>query len=1205
MKKKFVKVMLYGTLALATTTFVGCSDDNTTYDEEVKNLQEQIDAIKKNGEVTTEELSKAINSAVASLKAELTTAIAGKVDNAVAAEISQKVIELQAAVSAKADAVAIEASIATLKAELAAELAGKADNATVLAITEKITALQGALATKADAANVEAAKAELIAAIGEKADNAKVAELLVKVTELQSALATKAEASSVEALVKEVAALTTEVNGIKTNVQAYKESLTAEINNVKVEIGKAASAETVSELKAKLAALEVQFAAAEAASAKSISDLQADVNELTEKLNAAATAAEMREIATRLAEAENVLKAAKELAEGNAAKIVQIQNELAELVSIKSRIAALEAADAEFANINASIKELQNADKEFAKQAYVDEVLNAYMKQTEIVSLLDMRLASYVTAEQADATLEEAVASVKAYVDNTVKADVVASITALDTRLTGEIAAISSKFDSYVAAQGAAFQAAVERIETLEAYKSSALEAVVALVNDDENGNVALSEKIAAISEAMGGIEDLSGTLANYVSATQLAGYDFVKNSDLGAKVEDCIASYKEEVAGKFTAIEESMEAIGSDIESIKSMIQSIVFVPQTQLEASTRTIGFNTLTVTGSEGQDSIVAENKSMSVKFRIAPASAAKAFVENYDVKFIGSVLTRSNGSLLDVDASAIKVDAESGEIVVPVLSTGLELSKDYVVCMNVTAKNSEENTDKNTDITSDYFIINKNQTKISTLEFTAGEDRIIYFNGTEEQKSTDYSKDIKYIINGDASLAEPFLVGGIIPELPISYKLSENNTDKDRIVISENGVVTFKEGVVITAANVTGAKNTVIVSTPIFGEQELDSKVMILNVPNGGKVPVTFIKSHGWDAQDIIMTLSSEDMARIYAETNISETDFRKLVVEPFTEEEAKELACAGMELTADPVQNTITYTIAGGLYEAKGAVKLVEKETDAEGNESIVKEVLLVVGYTSNYNDYAVALTYNPYFWANPVANSQKGYDGVVTFIPVLNSKDKPSAINLEMDLKNLFVEDYEAVREKVEDKDGSLTVEMLGNGFEQDGNIVTLTEEFNKDAGLAIKSVINYGTDTVNVNNAKVNVTNMSGSWKNGNTNVVISKTQKAMLYDGFVWSDARGKVMWKDGKATVGGDNFAAGTNALELYYLDAPEYSINDPEGYVQIVNGEVSLTDKGMQYAFVKPYTVDVTISVSSRWGEIGGEKPATITITINAE
>ena len=40
MRKKFVKVMLFGALALTVSaSFVGCTD----YDDDIKNLQEQID----------------------------------------------------------------------------------------------------------------------------------------------------------------------------------------------------------------------------------------------------------------------------------------------------------------------------------------------------------------------------------------------------------------------------------------------------------------------------------------------------------------------------------------------------------------------------------------------------------------------------------------------------------------------------------------------------------------------------------------------------------------------------------------------------------------------------------------------------------------------------------------------------------------------------------------------------------------------------------------------------------------------------------------------------------------------------------------------------------------------------------------------------------------------------------------------------------
>lgn len=68
MKKKFVKVMLFGALTLAvSTTITSCKD----YDDDVKNLQEQIDKINSSSPVSIEDMKTAI----AAAKTELTTEI--------------------------------------------------------------------------------------------------------------------------------------------------------------------------------------------------------------------------------------------------------------------------------------------------------------------------------------------------------------------------------------------------------------------------------------------------------------------------------------------------------------------------------------------------------------------------------------------------------------------------------------------------------------------------------------------------------------------------------------------------------------------------------------------------------------------------------------------------------------------------------------------------------------------------------------------------------------------------------------------------------------------------------------------------------------------------------------------------------------------------------------------------------------------------
>lgn len=72
MKKKFVRVMLFGALTLAvSTTVTSCKD----YDDDIKNLQEQIDKVTSTNPVSTEDMKAAISSAIQTLQTQLQTAI--------------------------------------------------------------------------------------------------------------------------------------------------------------------------------------------------------------------------------------------------------------------------------------------------------------------------------------------------------------------------------------------------------------------------------------------------------------------------------------------------------------------------------------------------------------------------------------------------------------------------------------------------------------------------------------------------------------------------------------------------------------------------------------------------------------------------------------------------------------------------------------------------------------------------------------------------------------------------------------------------------------------------------------------------------------------------------------------------------------------------------------------------------------------------
>ncbi len=71
MKKKFVRVMLFGALTLTVSTVVtSCKD----YDDDIKNLQEQIDKVTSTNPVSTEDMKTAISSAIQTLQTQLQTA---------------------------------------------------------------------------------------------------------------------------------------------------------------------------------------------------------------------------------------------------------------------------------------------------------------------------------------------------------------------------------------------------------------------------------------------------------------------------------------------------------------------------------------------------------------------------------------------------------------------------------------------------------------------------------------------------------------------------------------------------------------------------------------------------------------------------------------------------------------------------------------------------------------------------------------------------------------------------------------------------------------------------------------------------------------------------------------------------------------------------------------------------------------------------
>ena len=222
MKKKFVRVMLFGALALATSTAVtSCKD----YDDDVKNLQEQIDKITSNNPVSAENMKAAIEEAKSALQTKIDAITA--TSNANKSDIDalkDKAEKLQQLVDGKADA----SEIAKLTEEIN-QLSKKIDdaNAELKADLEgQITVVQDELAEtnkKLEQANAEHATKEEL-----KALETKVSELSQELTRVTEALnlAIDANAQNIVKLQQQLSRLS-EVEGKVFVLEQFEKEVTA------------------------------------------------------------------------------------------------------------------------------------------------------------------------------------------------------------------------------------------------------------------------------------------------------------------------------------------------------------------------------------------------------------------------------------------------------------------------------------------------------------------------------------------------------------------------------------------------------------------------------------------------------------------------------------------------------------------------------------------------------------------------------------------------------------------------------------------------------------------------------------------------------------------------------------------------------------------------------------------------------------------
>lgn len=998
--------------------------------------------------------------------------------------------------------------------------------------------------TAAVSSAINSLKTELNAAIAGKADNASVVALQEKVKELLAALDNKADGSTVQGLLGDIQKLSEEVNSVKGSLEETKTALEAEIK-----------------------------------------DLQ-------DKLAKAATAAEMEQIAKDLASAQNKLKELEPLIKDNAAEIVKLTNQIAELATIKTQIEALQASNKDFEK---AIKELKDAQGGFLTEADLNKALEVYLTTADFNKLLDAKMLDYLTKDD----YEKKETAIYEYVNNTLTATIMGKVEAayvsLSTYNKG-IADLNAKFDNYVNSQSKEYKDLVANVTILMRYKTETLQALVDLVNG-KDGQEGLSGKVNALVTAMGDITSLSQTLAGYVKSTELTNY--VKGTELDVKIEAYLKSSKDAAESVMQDLEKRLNALEI---GVKAMIQSVVYAPQT----STGFVDFNSLQIKDTKNNNKmiVIAENNSLNVWFRVSPKEAVTKFFDTYDFAFEGYqvVDTRATTPQYLIPSSK-EVDVETG-MVKFVVSTDIDNNKSYAVCMHVTPKakvGEVDNKDNLTNITSNYFVVSKKLTTVKTVEVVSpakDEDGLFYNDNTSV---INYGEGAKYKLT-DSNNQEIAIANYDMGKFHIVYALVEGEDNEFFAIDPNKGILKPAN---YNLASYVGKKGQAQATVKIDGVKADFATAPFAQVTIGEKTSVaektvTYTEPIATPWSKSEQTLEAKfDLNKIYDEANITSAAFAKL-----TPKEVDKTS--GVYFVATTSNAALNVHIDA---ETKAGSYPIEIVFEGDSRTITVKATI-VINYTS------ISLITNEFYWKGDAKN------GTVYFTPELDNKTNASSISLRMDLATLY-KNYATVLQQVKEASGELTLKMKYEGSNKQAVSISSTDANQSsyvvriDAAkydgspIEISSEVKFGADVLTdvTTKATIEVSNISGTWKAGKTAVSLTdKTATVNVMNGFSWVDSRDKAMWANGAAITGDDKngFAKNTNALTMYGLTAPTYKIVDKG--TKTMSTILSITTDGKvsfinpSYEFVKDYEATVVVTVSSPWGAVAGVSAATTEIAI---
>lgn len=910
-----------------------------------------------------------------------------------------------------------------------------------------------------------------------------------------------------------------DVKNLQEQIDKINSSSPVSIEDMKTAIA-AAKTELTTEINKLSAALENKEA--------SIETLETEIETLKGKLNTAqGDVTEAKKLATELSDKQNELK-----------KLVDANDEI--LKALKASYDKLTGAEGDIQKLQQFVADYEN-NKVISENAKSDDLLADFINSTIAEKLEGKELVEYIN-------------------------------TAVSTAIGQELISVNNAITAITGKDGS--------LSKLQAQLDAAL-------NGDEE-NKGILERLNELDETKNAINafleknpnqyaDFAAVL-NQIETLRLNYETMFTPSNLQGKVETAINETLKTTDFTFKQLVEDVKQMGLDIDAIKAMVQSVVYVPKN----TAGTEEFTTLYAkkNSSAANYSIISRSEDLTVTFRVSPAKAALGFETGKYSLLIDAQKTRSTNTDIFTVGDKVTVEKDgnnepTGLITIPLSTTSA--SENYALCLMV-KDNSKE---VFTEVTSNYFPVLMTTKYLSPsykVKYVSGETgRDIIYNETATTPLT-FSKagkeqavfyDNKVAADADASTDYVDVPAGLDGVFNTTFEL--NGANKDYFDIdATTGEVTLAStafgqvGLVGQQIDVNAVTKVTGVDDPITTDLTASGKVTITQKTENKEIEYSFEGT--WKGNGI--QTYTINMVDLYNKGAITEADYKALAASAFDVTTGADNSVT----FARGNDNALTITVPS-------ATKVDTYHPEAVITVSSVKKIIVKAAVTvKSLADVALAT----------VASPQKVDAGV--------DAAQASKIAVEVgDVSTLFP-NYSDVYEKVVTEAGG-TIEFAVTGTGTDFSAapkLTITKDY--AAPVKVTATVKCGEKKDAVYTVTlVPDAKLSGTWTAPTKltrEMASDKTSTVNLATGSVWKDYREVTIWEAGTAVTGNNSngFANTTSALNMYGLTAPTFKVvgDNADKFDVTTAGVLSYSQAGQNMPSREGLTATVEVTVKSKWG-----------------